>query len=73
MSEEHKGGMFDKLLGKAEEQLEKFADNPEQVQKARTKADQLLSKYVDPNTADQITGGAENLLNRAAHRNEPSE
>lgn len=73
MSDQQAGGMFEKLMGKSEEQLEKFADNPQQVQKARAKADQLLGKYVDPNTADEITGNAENLLQEHVHRDEPQQ
>jgi uncharacterized protein YjbJ (UPF0337 family) len=65
-----KGGMFDSLLGKAEDALGKFADDPEKVAKARAKADELLGKHMSQEQADQLTGKAEELLHNYGHKHD---
>lgn len=70
MAKSDKHGMFDSLLGKGEEALDKFLDDPEKVAKAKRKAEGLLAKHMDHEQADQVTNTAEDLLRRFADRDE---
>ncbi len=64
------GSSMDKMLGKAQDALGNFLDDPEKVDKAKTKADGLLSKYMDPQQAQEATDGLEGLLKKVAHQPE---
>lgn len=63
-----KGGGLDGLLGKAEDALGNFMGDPEKVDKAKTKAEGLLGKYMDQSQAELITGGAEGILKKVSDR-----
>lgn len=70
MADSGKHGMFDSLLGKGEEALDKFMDDPEKVAKAKQKAEGLLGKHMDQEQADKVTNTAEDMLKKFADRNE---
>lgn len=63
-------GMFDSLLGKGEEALDKFMDDPEKVAKAKQKAEGILGQHMDQEQADKVTDSAEGFLKKFADRNE---
>jgi hypothetical protein len=62
--------MFDSLLGKGEEALEKAMSDPQKVEEGRQKADGLLAKHMDQQQADEITNVAEEALQKFADRNQ---
>ena len=70
MAESDKQGMFDSLLGKAEEALDTFMDDPEKVAKAKQKAEGLLGQHMSQEQADKLTNAAEDALRKFADRNE---
>ena len=70
MPESDKHGMFDSLLGKGEEELDKFMDDPEKVAKAKEKAEGYLGEHMDQQQADTITNTAADMLKKFADRNE---
>lgn len=70
MAESGKHGMFDSILGKGEEALDKFMDDPEKVAKAKQKAEDLLGKHMDQEQADKVTNQAEGALRKFTDRNE---
>lgn len=70
MAESDKHGMFDSLLGKGEEALDKFMDDPEKVAKAKHQADRFLGKHMSHEQADQVTNVAEDVLRKVADRND---
>jgi hypothetical protein len=56
--------MFDSLLGKGEEVLEKEMSDPQKVAEAKQKADGLLEKHMDQQQAEEITNVAEEALQK---------
>lgn len=70
MAESDKHGMFDSLLGKGEEALDKFMEDPEKVAKAKQKAEGLLGKHMDQEQADKVTNAAEDALKKFTTRQE---
>jgi hypothetical protein len=70
MTGSDKHGMFDSLLGKGEEALDQFMDDPEKVAKAKQKAEGLLEKHMDQEQAHKVTNSAEDVLRKLADRNE---
>lgn len=49
-------------MNKAEDALDNFLDDPEKVDKAKQKAEDLLAKRMDPEQADGIVNKAGDLL-----------
>ncbi|MGI8825908.1 MAG: hypothetical protein ACR2JC_09725 [Chloroflexota bacterium] len=70
MAESNKHEMFDSLLGKGEEALDKFMDDPEKVAKAKRKAESFLGEHMDQEQADKVTSTAEDVLRKIAERKE---
>jgi len=68
MTESDKPSMFDSLLGKGEQALDKFMDDPAKVAKARERAEGMLAKHMDPAEADGVTNAAEDILRRFSDR-----
>lgn len=61
---------MDDLVGKAQEALGHFLEDPQKVEKAKDKAEDLLSRRMSHDEADQVVDTAEGLVERFA-RHEP--
>jgi hypothetical protein len=75
MAEQHhdQEGKLDSLMDKAQDALGKFMDDPEKVDKAKTKAEDVLAKRVGQEQATEIVNKAEDILDRLAHRSPDQE
>lgn len=60
-------GKLESMMDKAQEALGKFMDDPEKVDKAKTKAEDVLAKRVGQEQATEIVNKAEDILDRFAH------
>jgi len=58
------GGLFEKLAGKAESAAEKFMENPQDVDKAKAKAEGMLEKYMDPEQAHEVVDETASLIEK---------
>lgn len=69
MSDEH-AGKLDKLSDKAQEQLDRFFDDPAKVAKAQEKAEGLLAKHMGEGQAEEVVDNLTNVLRGFAHGND---
>ncbi len=60
-------GKLESMMDKAQDALGKFMDDPEKVDKAKTKAEDVLAKRVGQEQATEIVNKAEDILDRFAH------
>jgi hypothetical protein len=72
MTESDKHGMLDSLLGKGEEELDQFVNDPQKVAEAKQKADGFLGQHMDQQQADEVTNVAEEALQKFADRSKGS-
>ena len=60
--DEQHGGMLEGLLGKAEDAAGKFISNPEDVDKAKAKAESVLERYLPPDEAQGVVDETARLM-----------
>ncbi|MDQ2741257.1 MAG: hypothetical protein M3Z66_03015 [Chloroflexota bacterium] len=58
----------DKIIGKAQDAVGKFMDDPDKVARTKSKVEGVLAKRMDPEQASQLVDKAEELLDRFAQR-----
>ncbi len=58
----------EKIIGKAQDAVGKFMDDPGKVARTKSKAEGVLGKRMDPERAGQLVDKAEELLDRFAQR-----
>lgn len=68
MTGSEESGKLNSLFGKAEDALDNFMSDQEKVDKAKSKAKDLLSKHMDPNQADQVVNKVDDALEKFTHR-----